>query len=68
VLDVASGSAPALSTQFRTMAGISEGNITDGGSRMVLFLRGNSSREIKNFLGGEIRPLRGVLRIKLLNF
>ena len=68
VLDVASGCAPALSTRFRTMAGILECNITDGGSRMILFLRGNSSREIRNFLGGEIRPLPGVLRIKLLNF
>jgi hypothetical protein len=49
------------------MAGVIEGNITNGGKKMVLFLRGNSSSDIRNVLGGEIRPLPGVLRIKLLN-
>jgi len=67
VLDVDSGSLAALTAQLRSMAGITEGNVTNGGKKMVLFLRGNSSSEIRNFLGDEVRPLPGVLRIKLLN-
>jgi DNA-binding Lrp family transcriptional regulator len=67
VLDVDSGSVAALVSRFRAMAGIIEGNVTDGGKNIVLFMRGNSSREIRNVLGGEIRPLPGVLRIKLFN-
>ena len=67
VLDVDSGSLAALVERLRATAGVTEGNVTDGGKKMVLFLRGNSSREIRNVLGGEIRPLSCVLRIKLLN-
>jgi len=67
VLDVDSGRLTDLKTRLRKMAGIIEGNITNGGKKMVLFMRGNSSSDIRNVLGGEIRPLPGVLRIKLLN-
>jgi len=67
VLDVDSDNASALAAQLRAIAGVAEGNVTDGGKRIVLFLRGDSPREIRNVVGGEIRLLPGVLRIKLLN-
>ena len=67
VLDVDSGNLAALTERLRAMSGIVEGNITDGGNRIVLFLSGNSSREIRDVIGGEIRLLPGVLRVKLLN-
>ena len=67
VLDIDSGRLADLVARLRATAGVAEGNVTDGGKKIVMFLRGNSSREIRNFLGGEIRPLPGVLRIKLLN-
>ena len=67
VLDVDSGSLATIVARLRAMAGIVEGNITDGGKKIILFLRGNSSREIRNVLGSEVRPLSGVLRVKLIN-
>jgi len=67
VLDVESGKAPDLAARLRAIAGVAEGNVTNGGKTIVLFVRGNSSREIRNILGGDIRPLPGVLRIKFFN-
>ncbi|MDR0310028.1 MAG: Lrp/AsnC ligand binding domain-containing protein [Acidobacteriota bacterium] len=67
VLDVDSGGLSTLVARFRAMAGVVEGNVTAGGKKMVLFLRGNSFREIRDVVSGEIRPLPGVLRVKLLN-
>jgi len=67
VLDVGAESASGLAARLRAIAGIAEGNVTDGGKKIVLFLQGNSPREIQDVLGGEIRLLPGVLRIKLLN-
>jgi len=67
VLDVDSGGVTALAARLRAMAGVAEGNVTDGGKKIVLFLRGDSPREIRDIIGGEIRLLPGVLRIKLLN-
>jgi len=67
VLDVDSGSLTALVARFRAMAGVTEGNVADGGKKIVLFLRGNSFREIRKAVSGEIRLLPGVLRVKLLN-
>ena len=67
VLDVDSGSLSGLTARLRATTGIVEGNVTGGGKKIVLFLRGKSSREIKNVLGCEVRLLPGVLRIKLLN-
>jgi hypothetical protein len=49
------------------MAGVVEGSVAGGGKKMILFLKGNSSREIRDVIGGEIRLLPGVLRVKLLN-
>ena len=67
VLDVDSGSLATIVARLRTMTGVVEGNITDGGKKIILFLRGNSSREIRNVLGSEVRPQSGVLRVKLIN-
>jgi DNA-binding Lrp family transcriptional regulator len=67
VLDVDPGSLADLVTRLRAMAGIVEGSVTAGGKKIVLFLKGNSSREIRDVIGGEIRLLPGVLRVKLLN-
>lgn len=67
VLDVDSGGLSALVARFRAMAGVVEGNVADGGKKIILFLRGNSSREIRTFISREIRLLPGVLRVKLLN-
>jgi len=65
VLDVDSGSLAALIARLRAMAGVAEGNVADGGKQIILFLRGNSSREIRKVPGEEIRRLPGVLRVKL---
>ena len=67
VLDVDSGSLSALVARFREMTEVTEGNITDDGKKIILFLRDNSFREIRNIVGREIRPLSGVLRVKLFN-
>jgi DNA-binding Lrp family transcriptional regulator len=67
VLDVDSGSLADISKRLRAMNGVKEGNVTDGGKNIVLFLRGNSFREIRDVVGREIRPLPGVLRVKLFN-
>jgi hypothetical protein len=49
------------------MSGIAEGAVADGGKKIILFLRGKSSREIRDVIGDEIRLLPGVLRAKLNN-
>ena len=67
VLDVDPDSLAALTARLRAMPVIVEGAVTDGGKRMVLFLKGNSSREIRDVVGGEIRMMPGVLRVKLHN-
>ena len=67
MLDVDSGSLAALVARFRAMTGVAEGNVTNGGKNIVLFLRGDSFREIRDAVGREIRPLPGVLRVKLFN-
>jgi len=67
LLDVDTGGFTALVARFRAMAGVSEIIASDGGKKIILFLRGNSSREIRNVFGDEVRPLAGVLRIKLFN-
>ena len=67
VLDVDSSHLAALTARLRAMPEIVEGNVTDGGKRIVLFLKGNSSREIRSVVRGEIRLLPGVLRVKIFN-
>ena len=67
VLDVDSGRLSDITARLRAMDGVTEGNVTNGGKNIVLFLRGDSPREIQNVVSGEIRMLPGVLRIKLLN-
>ena len=67
VLDVNSDGLAALTTRLRAMPEIAEGNVSDGGKRIVLFLRGNSSREIRDVVGDKIRLIPGVLRVKLHN-
>ena len=67
VLEVDSGSLAGLTARLRAMPEIVEGNVVDCGRRIILFLRGNSSREINDVIGGEIRLLPGVLRVKKFN-
>ena len=66
-LDVDEGSLGDLIARFREMAGVTEVIAADGGKKIILFVRGNSSREIRDFFGDEVRPLAGVLRIKFFN-
>jgi DNA-binding Lrp family transcriptional regulator len=65
VLDVDPGSFTVPDTPLLAMDGVTEGYVTDGGKKTILFLHGNSSREIRNVLGEEIRRMPGVLRVKL---
>jgi len=67
VLDVDSGSSAALVALFREMTGVTEIIAADDGKKIILFVRGNSSREIRDVFVDEVRPLAGVLRIKLFN-
>ena len=67
LLDVDPGSIAAVVERLRVAAGVVEGAVTDGGKKIVLFLKGNSPREIRGIAGGEIRLLPGVLRVKLIN-
>ena len=67
ILDVDSSSLSSLTARLRTTTGVAESSVIDNGKKIILFLRGNSPREIRKTVSDEIRPLRGVLRIKLLN-
>jgi len=67
LLDVDPGSIAVAVERLRAATGVVEGAVTDGGKKIVLFLKGNSPREIRSIAGGEIRLLPGVLRVKLIN-
>ena len=67
ILDVDSGKVKGLGIQFKEMPDVTRHDVTDEGRQIILKLTGRSTGEIRNILGGRIRMLPGVLRIRQLN-
>jgi len=67
ILDVDSTKLPDLRAKLSSANFVARGDVTDGGKQIILLMRGNSSKKLRDAARNDIRFWPGVLRVKQLD-